>query len=297
MINEISNLFSNDKKIYVYGDQKYPSAILEQKENKICSNMFADLDSYNNYLLKVYKQNSTKIYFLSYGNHKFTSSIQRIRLEAENLKIFDKVICLTDKNLEPDFLEQHGKFIQENERGGGYWIWKPYIVKRILEQMNENDILVYVDSGCKLNIEGLERFKEYFDIVTKSPYGSLAFELPYIEKNWTKGDIFSYFNVVNDKKITHSWQLMATTFILRKCDHTMKMINEWNEVMSHYELIDDSPSVQKNSKDFIENRHDQSIFSIIRKKHGTEIITDETCYPFLWENFVDYPIHSMRIRM
>ena len=32
-------------------------------------------------------------------------------------------------------------------RGGGYWVWKPWIIVDTLRQMKENDVLVYVDSG------------------------------------------------------------------------------------------------------------------------------------------------------
>jgi hypothetical protein len=55
--------------------------------------------------------------------------------------------------------------------------------------MDENDILVYADGGCKLNPNGLKRLNEYFDIVNKSPYGILSFQLNHLEKNWTKKDL------------------------------------------------------------------------------------------------------------
>lgn len=298
METQIKTLLKDDnKKLYIYhGDDKYPTVIMDKREDDLNIKKFTKLKEYTEYLLDSYKKNSNKIYFISYGDNKFINSINRIRKEAESLDFFDKVYCFTEKDFGTDFIEKHGKFVKQNSRGGGYWIWKPYFIKRILEEMNNDDIIVYVDAGSQLNIEGLERLKEYLDIVKESKYGSLAFELPYIEKNWTKSDIFVHFNVLKDKRITHSWQLMATAFILRKCEHTIKMVNDWYDVMSNYELINDSPSIEKNFRDFIENRHDQSIFSIIRKINGTEIITDETCFPFLWDKYINYPIHAKRLR-
>ena len=35
-------------------------------------------------------------------------------------------------------------------RGGGYWIWKSHIIKKINE-INDNDILIYLDAGCSIN--------------------------------------------------------------------------------------------------------------------------------------------------
>lgn len=296
MTELIKDLLKNDKKLYYYNNNIYPFVIMQLVNDNIINYYFDNFSSYTNYLIEPFKKKNIKIYFLSYGNHKFKNSIQRIKIEAERMNIFDKIYCFTEKDLDKQFLKQHGDFINKNDRGGGYWIWKPYIIKKVLDEMNENDILFYVDSGSQLNMEGLERLCEYFEIVTNSKYGSLAFELPYLEKNWTKGDLFVHFGVQSNKNITHSWQLMATSFVLRKCDHVMSMINEWNTVMSNYDLINDIPSKYSNYLGFTEHRHDQSVFSVIRKLRGSEIILDETCFPLLWDEFINYPIHAKRLR-
>ena len=40
----------------------------------------------------------------------------------------------TDKELKNDqnFWEKHQQFIKRNPRGWGCWIWKPYIIKKLL---------------------------------------------------------------------------------------------------------------------------------------------------------------------
>jgi len=43
------------------------------------------------------------------------------------------------------------------------------------------------------------------------------------------------------------------------------MIREWSRISKIINLIDDSPSIIKNSNNFIEHRHDQSIFSLLCK--------------------------------
>ena len=64
------------------------------------------------------------------------------------------------------------------------------------------------------------------------------------------------------------------------------------EISENYNLINDSQSSLKNHHDFIENRHDQSISSVIRKKYGTEIIEDES----INTNNDTIPIYAKRIR-
>lgn len=58
-----------------------------------------------------------------------------------------------------------------------------------------------------------------------------------------------YNNYFNSKR------LMATSFILKKCNHTLKIINEWYNFSSRYHLLDDSKSNIKNDESFIEHRH------------------------------------------
>jgi len=47
----------------------------------------------------------------------------------------------------------------------------------------------------------------------------------------------------------------------------MKLIEEWVHYSSKYNLIDNSPSKNKNLNGFVQNRNDQSIFSLLTKKH------------------------------
>lgn len=244
---------------------------------------------------------TNKNIFLTFGNKKYYNSLNRIKNEAESFNIFDKILIYNDLNLKndfPDFWKKHENFIINNPRGYGYWIWKPYLVLKTLETMNENDILVYADAGCSLNNNGINRLNEYFEIVKNSNYGILSFELLGLkEKTYTKMDIFHELEMETHEYL-NSNQIMATIFILKKCDHTIKIINEWYKFVCIYNLVDDSQSSIKNDENFIDNRHDQSIFSLIRKKYGTEIISDETYYTNWDFNIIkNYPILSTRIRL
>jgi hypothetical protein len=55
---------------------------------------------------------------------------------------------------------------------------------------------------------------------------------------------------------------------------------EWLDVFeTRFDLIDDSPSKIKNFSEFVENRHDQSVFSILCKING---IVSLSAYEFDW---------------
>lgn len=215
----------------------------------------------------------TQNHFITFGNVKYQKSVKRICLEAEKIAVFDKVTGYGETELFsfPEF-QQHRDFVYSNPRGFGYWLWKSFLTMKYMETMNENDILVYADAGCSLQEKGRKRILEYFEMVKNHPSGILGFALPQIEKRWNKMDLVRYLNALEHM---NSNQLVGGIFVLRNCEHTRNLVKMWYETGSNYSLVDDSPSNLPNDPSFIEHRHDQSIFSLIRKKYGCMIIPEE----------------------
>jgi hypothetical protein len=233
-------------------------------------------------------------HFITFGNNEYYNSVIRICKQAKSLNTFDVITGVTDSFLKKDkeFWNKHGFFIENNKRGYGYWLWKSYTVKKKIELMNDDDVLVYSDSGSEININGKERLDQYFQMVNQSEYGNLSFSLKFLEKMYTKMDLINHLDFLNE---TDTEQLIATTFVLRKCSHTVDLVNKWYETCCNYHMINDSPSIVPNDPTFIDHRHDQSVFSILRKKYGTLTIPDET-YFINWNEGSDKPILAKRIK-
>jgi hypothetical protein len=232
---------------------------------------------------------SYKKYFISFANEKFEGALKRITRQVSLLNYFDVIKPYTDKELESftEFWERHGEFVKNNPRGHGYWIWKSYLTLKTLEEMNDGDVLMYADAGCEINYEGIETLNEFCEKVKTNNKGFLSFQLNDLiyhhEERWTKMDLFHHFGVEHYRP---SLQLHSTYFVLEKCENTMKIVNMWYFTVHNYHFIDDSPSVAKNDMYFYEHRHDQSVFSIIRKMHETYYILTprnllEAKYPFI----------------
>ena len=98
----------------------------------------------------------TKNTFITFGGptSNYHRSVDRICLEAKEFDFFHDIIGYKDSDLKQDkpFWDQHGSFIQNNPRGYGYWLWKSYLIRKTFNQMKENDILIYCDAGCKINL-------------------------------------------------------------------------------------------------------------------------------------------------
>ena len=89
----------------------------------------------------------------------------------------------------------------------------------------------------------------------------------FIEEQYTKMDIF-YELECNIKKMQETPQYMATIVLIKKTENTIKFIDNWIKYgTSKKQLITDKASINNNSASFIDNRHDQSIFSVLCKKN------------------------------
>jgi hypothetical protein len=225
-----------------------------------------------------------KKYFVTFGTGIYLQSKERLLEEAKNLNFFDYVFGFDNSIFDKDF----NKILDKNSRGYGFWLWKPYIILKVLNLMDNDDILLYCDSGCKLFPEGLQRLQEYFNILSSNKHSTLSFQLNYIEKDWTKRDLLDLFPEMENTK-----QLMATAFLVKKNDASTFLINEWLKlgVSNNQHFINDTPSSIQNYPSFKDHRHDQSIFSLLRKTFGTIILDDE-----IDETTYLFPIRALRIK-
>ena len=219
-----------------------------------------------------------KIIFFSFATKDLSISADRLRIQTSNTEFYDDIKILSEVDI-----DKKGKKILSNftnKRGYGYWFWKPYLILKIFKNMNEGDILHYADVGCHINANGFKRFNKYIKILNKDKKGILAFQYyPLKNKNldkvifpqrqeykYTKADLLNFFDCKNKKKITETNQFWAGSFFMKKNSFSKVFLKKWLKIFEkNYELIDDSPSKIKNHIDFIENRHDQSVFSLLCK--------------------------------
>jgi hypothetical protein len=168
-----------------------------------------------------------KKYFITFGagTPGYNNRVKVLANQANELKWFDYVIGYNGTDLVADniFWSTHGNFILKNKRGLGYWLWKSYLIKKTLEKMNENDVLLYCDVGCELNQHGKTKLDEYYNI-------QYAFKTGHVMKDnklfngWVHPDLFKYSadikkivdfifpmfltNKTDEKK---SWKTLLTT--------------------------------------------------------------------------------------
>lgn len=237
--------------------------------------------------------------FVAYADENCKYSLERIGKQAKRLGYFDDIILYTKETLPEEALNH--PLINER-RGGGYWVWKPIIIKEVLSKMAEGDIVVYVDSGCTLNksyvwnmmFRLLDRYDticfQYNSLVAKfKNRGTMSSKMKY----WTKRQTIDYFiQKYNDSSFLEFNQVMGGILFLKGKENAF--LNEWyNLTMNHPELLTDVKTEElPNQYDgFVAHRHDQSILTPIAEYDAKTLVLPQSM-----EDYKDSFICASRIR-
>jgi hypothetical protein len=197
---------------------------------------------------------------------------------VKDLNIFDKIIELNKNNIDLNFYNNHRDILNQH-RGAGYWLWKPYFINKLLNDTNENDIIVYADSTIRIDkdisplFEILEETKGIMTFI--SSIGNNTFNP---EKTYTKRDIFVEMGCDDDFYYTgkYNCQFNGAFIIIKNNNFSKNFVKEWLELSCNEQLLTDLPSKIKNYPEFKDNRHDQSILSLLSKKNNLYPYPDPT---------------------
>lgn len=234
--------------------------------------------------------------FLSFADSRMSAALERLGRQAEALDFFDEITLFTEHDLSAEFTSRMGRYLTPSCRGFGYWSWKPWSIHHVLQEMEEGDRLLYLDAGCHINANGTDRFREYVNMLDRDSCGMLVFTNGQPEYKWTKGDIFRHFGVSQeDGHITHTQQIAGGHVFLKKNPLTESLIRDWLHVFyDHLHLADNTPSASPNLPGFVENRYDQSIFSILCKLRGITTLDGSETYAENWEQLSLFPFQDRR---
>ncbi len=212
-----------------------------------------------------------KITLVCYSNKIYHNAKQKLINTARMCGEVDTIHAFAPWDIDKAFYQQNKKVLQKR-RGAGYWLWKPYFIQKVLRTMADNEYLLYLDAGIRI-IDSIRPLINLF--ANNKPI--ICFELPYIEKHWTKRDCFIALNC-DSPLYADTNQRMASIHLWKKCAASLGFVDEWLRFAAQSDLITNSPSNASNYPGFREHRHDQSIFSLLSKKYGLEAFRDISQY-------------------
>lgn len=214
--------------------------------------------------------------FVTYGCDKFEKSKRRLMQEVEDTEMFDKCFVY-DKEDALLLVNQCGNpettKVLNMERGGGYWIWKPFVIQNALEKLTEGDILVYADAGCTLHNRPQLILRDMQNI-TKDGVGVSHCGTRGGHRNQlNRMDVMQAFtsNVGAFLEQNDGIEFEANRLLICKKETSVNFIQKWVEVACQHPMFftDEESSVQ-NLSSFKDHRHDQSVYNLLAFKFDIE---------------------------
>lgn len=195
------------------------------------------------------------IYLVTYGDGDVYIANSKVLAESALNNCVDVVYMYRKEHLDEAFVEKNKKILSA-KRGAGYWLWKPYIVLKTMQQIPENSIVMFLDSGFKI-INPMDRFVNelgnYNMLLVDNP--------PFLNKDHVKRGLLKLMNMDNDE-VRNTGQLSAGMFVMRNTSTSREFLAKWLKICEMGWTIDDSPS-QDEYPEFETHRHDQSILSLL----------------------------------
>jgi hypothetical protein len=213
---------------------------------------------------------NTNVYLVIFGakgNHAdFSLSRYRLENEARSTGWFKDVFNYTSD----DLVSYNRTF---DQAGAGYWWWKSVVCQLSLNKIKEDDIIVYIDAGCSINLNGKNRFWEYVELCNNGPgfvgFGGIGNEFP-TEKIHTKRDLLIDLGC-DSPTYTETTQLGAAVFFVKNNVFGNDLINQFVELSKNEHFLNGDVSLNSEYDEYIAHKNDQSILSLLVKLRLPEL--------------------------
>lgn len=212
------------------------------------------------------------VHFITYGTNQFLPLANDLSNQAA--KQFKHATVYSSGDIDDDFRKANENILSRS-RGDGYWLWKPHLISKALANMKRGDILVYCDARYNLSGDLFSKVKDHF-IKNKGSYAYVlkdhhfALNHRFNEVAFSKGDSFARIGI-DMKKMSDPLQAWAGFIALRKCNESCSLVREWLKYGQDPQIITDDASIVSNHENFIENRHDQTVLSLLCKKKNIRL--------------------------
>ena len=254
--------------------------------------------------------------FIAYADAALAYSLKRIGRQARRLNIFDEVILYTPADLS-DELKAHP--LMQHRKGGGYWVWKPWLIQKTLLEHEPGDIVVYVDAGSTLRKS--PEWNRLFGLMDR--YDTLCFQ--YAEtvpifahwgnastkiKYWTKKSALTFLDeYFHDNAYRENCKVMGGLLFMKNPDNSL--LRQWLDIsLNHPELIVDPTGEEMKDQEpgFAYHKHEQSFLTALAYYDKTVCMIPETYEnyapdTFAWASrcraatFKDYLIWAGKTKM
>ncbi|WP_304617360.1 hypothetical protein [Paracoccus sp. (in: a-proteobacteria)] len=215
-----------------------------------------------------------KAHFLVYSNgvDPFATNAQDY-CDAALAVGFDSAEHVTEAALRQTPFWEENRFILEQPRGAGYWLWKPWIILQKLRECGPDDIVIYNDAG-RYEKGAFRQFPSFphaaVELCAMTPnrfiHGFIG--AWQVQGEYTKRDAFVLMGADTDEMLRAA-QVCAGPLLFMPSEASFAFLEKWVEFCRDPRALTDQPDeLAPTHPQFRDHRHDQSIGSILAHQTG-----------------------------
>lgn len=213
--------------------------------------------------------------FFTFGNWRYSESVDAL---CEQAKLYTDTVYGYREGDIPSWFYRKNKNLFKDNRGFGYWVWKAFFIKELLNNAKEDDVFMYADAGNAI----IQDIAPLFNICKNDEKGIILYDNSdgnmdhrnHKNAHWTKSDCFNLLGLAEQKYLQGN-QVNASYLTFRKNDFSVKFFDVFLQACENYNIISDAPNITENfNKDFIDHRHDQSVLSLLSIRYNITVKRD-----------------------
>jgi hypothetical protein len=244
-------------------------------------------------MLEATNARSPKIFFITFGagNKEIEEAARRLGKQALDCGFFDEIEILSESDLPDEVMSLFSPVRFDQTRGFGFWAWKPYLINRKIDSLQDGDVLVYLDAGFEINPGGQPRFTYYLDFVAR--HDVLVFPIAQQHRRWVKPH--SSLKIETQNYFRN--QVAGGFVMLKVSDLSRRITRRWYELAfedNGAALTDWVEGGQTIGSEFMEHRHDQAILTHVIISENLPVLDRDDTYHTPWINGRDYPFLALR---
>ena len=217
-----------------------------------------------------------KLYVCNYANEKYYTQQQLNTQSAHKKGKVDGVLEFHEQ----DIVELKKEYPEHFKiaRGGGLWLWKPYIILKALGMIEEGDYLFYCDSGAVF----VDDLHLMIPDLEASGHDLMVVEQPLLSHCFTKKECYELMD-------WHDYsgnQILSGYILMKKSKQSIAYMQEWFDNMKDIRKAYGKKFLPEiiEFKDFVSHREDQSVLDILRQKWGVQGYRDPSDFGiFPWQ--------------
>jgi hypothetical protein len=182
---------------------------------------------------------------ITFGTKEYTNAMNRLRASAQD---YASVITYNEFNL-LELLQLYPEHFF-NSRGFGWWLWKPYLIIKTLNEMQADDYVIYLDATIEVLKNPLELIDTKQDIILYNNGQS--------HHEYCKAECYYGMKIYSP---LDQLQANAAIQIYKNTEATQTFLTDYFLACSNLSLVNDEYDEQIQISKFKEHRHDQSILT------------------------------------